>query len=111
MKKAVLLIFLIVFIFMADPYWGILLKSFTNNETIEQAINRLIAASGGASGYGTWAGLNRNSNDTETIEEAIARLVAVHEGDAESHLGANESLAAHKAAVWPPRISPALPRR
>jgi len=45
-----------------------------------------------------WEGLQKSTTDDETIEQAIARLIAVHESDAESHLGANESLAAHKAA-------------
>ena len=45
-----------------------------------------------------WEGLQKNATNDETIEQAIARLIAVHEGDGNSHLGANESLAAHKAA-------------
>jgi hypothetical protein len=45
-----------------------------------------------------WEGLQKSATDDETIEQAIVRLIAVHESDSESHLGANESLAAHKAA-------------
>lgn len=45
-----------------------------------------------------WGALQKSADDDETIEQAIARLIAVHEGDAESHLGEGESLAAHKAA-------------
>ena len=46
----------------------------------------------------TWGMLAKSATDNETIEEAIARLILAHEQDAESHLGADESLQSHKAA-------------
>jgi len=45
-----------------------------------------------------WEGLQKNATDDETIEQAIARLIAVHEADAQSHLGAGESMDNHKSA-------------
>lgn len=44
-----------------------------------------------------WGNLAKSAVDGETIEEAIDRIVSEHNSDAESHLGAGESLAAHKA--------------
>jgi len=44
-----------------------------------------------------WGALEKAQDDAQTIEEAIIAAVAAHEADAEAHLGAGESLAAHKA--------------
>ena len=44
-----------------------------------------------------WGMLEKSQVDPETIEEAIARLIAVHNADPTAHLGAGESLEAHKA--------------
>jgi hypothetical protein len=46
----------------------------------------------------TWGMEAKSATDPETIEEAIARLIAVHEADSSSHLGAGESLEAHKSS-------------
>lgn len=47
-------------------------------------------------GLQTWGGLPKSASDSETIEEAIDRLIGTHESDASAHLGAGESLQAHK---------------
>lgn len=43
-----------------------------------------------------WGSLEKSQDDPETIEEAIARLVEAHNDDSEAHLGAGQSLEAHK---------------
>lgn len=45
----------------------------------------------------TWGGLDKSATDSEKIEDAINRLISVHEADPSSHLGAGESLEAHKS--------------
>jgi len=46
----------------------------------------------------TWGSLQKSTTDDETIEQAIGRLISDHEADASAHLGAGESLEAHKTA-------------
>ena len=46
----------------------------------------------------TWGQLDKSQVDSEKVEAAIARLVAEHEADPDSHLGAGESLEAHRAS-------------
>lgn len=46
----------------------------------------------------TWGLVQKSAVDPETIEQAIARLITAHENDASAHLGAGESLEAHKSA-------------
>lgn len=43
-----------------------------------------------------WGMLAKSAVDDETVEEAAARLIAAHEADETAHLGAGESLEAHK---------------
>src|SRR3990167_2052179 len=46
----------------------------------------------------TWGQLDKSQVDSEKVEAAIARLIAEHEADPDSHLGAGESLEAHRAS-------------
>lgn len=45
----------------------------------------------------TWGQMAKSSDDAEKVEEAISRLIAEHEADPSAHLGAGESLEAHRA--------------
>lgn len=44
-----------------------------------------------------WGLMPKSQVDNQTIEEAIAAAIVDHESDEEAHLGAGESLAAHKS--------------
>src|SRR3972149_11326098 len=46
----------------------------------------------------TWGQLDKSQGDSEKVDAAIARLIAEHEADPDSHLGAGESLEAHRAS-------------
>ncbi len=46
-----------------------------------------------------WGLLAKTQTDPQTIDEAIDAKVAAHEADPDSHLGTDESLQSHKAAV------------
>lgn len=43
-----------------------------------------------------WGTLQKSSVDAEVIEDAVGRLIGAHEADPTAHLGAGESLQAHK---------------
>lgn len=44
-----------------------------------------------------WGQMPKSQDDSEKIEEAISRMIAEHEADPQAHLGAGESLEAHRA--------------
>ena len=46
----------------------------------------------------TWGLLPKNQTDPTTIDEAIASAILAHESDPASHLGAGESLEAHRVS-------------
>lgn len=45
----------------------------------------------------TWGQMAKSADDAEKVEQAISRLIAEHEADPSAHLGAGESLEAHRA--------------
>jgi hypothetical protein len=79
-------------------YWGILEKSAVDDETIEEAIARLLAAYQYFTTVAVWGMLPKSGVDDETIEEAINRLITVHNDDETAHLGTGQSLQSHKAS-------------
>jgi hypothetical protein len=81
-----------------ETRWGLLQKSDTDNETIEEAILRLIAGSGVFGANSAWGNLPKSQVDDETVEGAIDRLVQAHDDDENAHIEVGQSLQSHKAS-------------
>jgi len=83
---------------MADPFWGNLYKSITDEELIEAAIARIAALYSTTLAFGTWGMVPKSQIDNSTIDEEIDLKIVAHNADEEAHLAAGQSLQSHKAS-------------
>jgi hypothetical protein len=75
--KRLLFLILILIIFMAEPLWGELAKSLDSNETIEQAITRIVSEHNDDTEAHLGAGQSLNSHKTETIIDHPAHSIVM----------------------------------